>query len=573
MSTPLGLDDDSRSDMSFYGDLKSIHIADLLQNFEAHSLTGTLSVHLPGGTKSHLHLRAGRLVQLARDGRPGLIDAFVETGIIAGDKVAAARRRRRSGSLIDAIVRAGLIDAETVRALAQQRLTEDACDLVAGAAGQFKFTEGAPLAGLFDEDELRLELALPIGPLLLEAARRADEWSRVRQVLPSGSVHLVRVSDDPPPALEDDEDPALTAQVYQRLDGLLSAEEVARVFGMRRFQAYRALAALVRARAVRATDPEDLSRLATQVAEEDPQRALVLIASGLVDRPHDRRLLELQARLAEAAGDAVTAAGAYKVLSHLDFEAGDTERARAELERAKELQPRDPALRERTLALAIQEGHIEEAIRDGLELVDLYREPGLHERALRVMQRLLKASPRHVELWLEYGRLLVDAGQAPEAVRVLTRAGRSYLSKSEYPLARQCFQLIVQFDRNHTEALSTVQRIDAEHFQRRQAWRQRFTRRVAVATAAALGLLAVLLDFRARFDFAAAQTLVGQERFIEREQYRLAIGEYFDVLNRHPLTPTGLFEVRDRIAELERKAAQQDLERAARRSPRPPGEA
>ncbi|MEM7164634.1 MAG: DUF4388 domain-containing protein [Planctomycetota bacterium] len=554
--------------MSFYGDLKSIHLADLLQNFEAHALTGTLSIRSSAGVTAHLYLKHGRLALLNQPGRASVPDMLVARGVLPAEKVAAARGKRKGTKklIVDVLQQMGLIDQEPLRHIAQLALTEDICDLVATCEGQFKFSEGQIPPRIFDAEERRLELAIPVGPLLLEAARRADEWGRIRQEVPSDGVYFTAMPSAQAPA--DAEDPELAAQILACLDGTLNARDVVSRFGHRRFEAYRALAELVRCRLVRAAEAHDQAKIAAQVAERDPRRALDMIRSSLEVNPHQEGLLNTQVTLAEKVGERGLAVDALKLLVQLRLEAGDSSAAREHLETARNLAPRDTSLWERSFVLAMDEKRREDALADGLALVELYREPGLHEKAKQVLGRLLKGNPRVVQIWREYAQSLVDCGNVNEAQRVLGKGGKAFLGRKEYSKARECFQALLEIDPQNEEALRSVESIDSNRFTERREWRRRFSRHVLTGTAAAIMILVSLLDVRARMDLASVQTYVSENELIEKQQYRRALGEYYRVLDRHPLTPTAHLDLQTAIDSLESKALRQELQARTERNQR-----
>lgn len=545
--------------MSFYGDLKSIHLADLLQNFETHGLTGTLSLVGSKGERQ-LYLKRGKVMLLAATDRPALLTTLERQGFLDAKDLTAARNRRKGTgkSLGEVLVQSGAITEEALRSAASTILTEDLCDLVATADGEFKFKEGKPAARVFDPEERRLELAIPVGPLLLEAARRTDEWDRIRKEVPSDSVHFVRCHGAEPPS--ELEGQPLAAGLLEIADGTRSARELVEVFPQQRFLAFQILAQLVRAHCVRAIEADDLVDMANRFAAEDPSRALALVRSGLEASPHHLVLLGLQASLAEQLGDVEGAASALKLIAHLKREDADQGSSRDALTQAKRLTPTDPSVWERSYSLAREQGRSDDARADGLQLVQLYREPGLHAKAREVLEQLLIDNPEHVDLCREYARTLVDCGEVREAVRSLHRVAKQLLSKERYAEARQCYGEVLAIAPSDEDALRSIELIESEAFVHRRARRRSFARRVALAAAFALMVVGGFFEGWARIDYASAETRISEKRFIEDRRYRDAMRCYLEVMERHPLSPTGLYLAPRRVRELETKADLHDLE-------------
>lgn len=539
--------------MSFYGDLKSLHLADLLQNFETHALTGTLYVASSRG-ENHIYMKRGKLSMLAGTDRAPLMTTLERQGVLTAEQLKNARARRKGSrkSLGEAIVQLKYLTAEDLFQVAQAVLTEDLCDLIATAEGEFKFKDGKIPARIFDPEERRLELGIPVGPLLLESARRSDEWARIRKEIPSDQVFFVPSNGVEPPSELENQD--LSRALLEVLDGTCNARDAVDRFGRRRFEAYQVLAQLVKHHCVRSVEADDLVDLAERFAASDPQRARSIIRSGLEASPHHTRLLALQADIASESGDKAEAAEALKMLAHLQIDGDQSSHGRESLDRAKALTPGDPAVWERSLQLALQEGRREDAIHDGLHLVSLHREPGLHTKAKAVLERMVEVFPRDVKVCREYARTIVDLGEPKEAIRILYRAAKASLGREDYTEARAFYQDILELDSSEEEAVRNVEMIDSEAFARRRENRKNFIRRVAAATILVCGVSFSVLEFRARMDYAHANTQVSEQRLIEQRRYRDAMRYYLEVMERHPLTPTAQFDAERRVQELESKA-------------------
>jgi tetratricopeptide (TPR) repeat protein len=387
--------------------------------------------------------------------------------------------------------------------------------------------------------------------VLLESARRADHWKLIRKVIPSDSVHFVALEGVDFPA--DIEDPNLARQLLQILDGTRDVREVVGLFPQRAFLAYLVLSRFVRDRLVRAAEADDLVRAAAVIAQTNPERARHILDHGLETEPQHAGLLGLAIRLAEEVGDPEGAAAALKVLAHLKLETGVEEEGHQLLLRARELAPGDTSVRERLLAMAIEAGQKDEAIHEGLNLVNLYRAPGLHAKARVVLERIVELEPDSVELLGELARTRVESGDPKGAIKELIRTGKRFISQEKYTEARQIFREILSIEPSHAEASHAIELIDSETYRRRRQKFRQLTRRLAAV--AAVGVFAVLLYFEgaARVRYAEATSEVSREKLIEEQRYREAIQRFEEVAKRHPYTLTTLFDVRRRVQDLRAK--------------------
>ena len=538
--------------MTLQGDLSTLELADLFQNLETSTQSGTLTVEGPGG-RYQVQFQDGRLVLLASDGRPSLMDALVGSGAITEEQLAAARkRRRRSGkSLAEVLVAQRAIPEEDLLEFARQRLLADACELVATGGDAFTFAEGGIPRGVFDPEERRLPLALPVGPLLLEAARRSDHWDVVRARIPSDSAHFLAVRT--PDAANVGGTPELVAALAERLDGSRSVSEVMAAFTHERFEAYEVLAAMIEQRAVRPVQSGDLLELARRVRLQDPERARAVVNRALEAHPQHLDLLCEKAAVAEELGDVPSAVEALKVAAHLLREAGRTEEARERLAHARQLDPADTAIWDRSFLLAA-ETEDDEAVSLGLRLAELYKAPGLHAKALEIIERLIGLDPEEVEFQNLRARALVDCGRAEEAAAGLIRFGRASIATKEFDRARAAFEALLELDPDREEAVTFLERLRNDEYRLRAERRQRWKRNALTAALIATAAAALYFEAMARRAWGAAERLVAESRWIEDGRYLEAHRAFAAVADRYPGTLTAWIDVDRRLELLEHQA-------------------
>lgn len=551
--------------MTVSGDLATIDLADLLQNIEAHSRTGTLTLVGEDGS-AHLFFRAGKVALMAQPSRPSLADALVAAGHVTARRLDAARKKQKGTkrTVTEILVGARVLSFEALREIAEHRLGGDVADLIADAQGEFKFVEAEAPAddAAFDVDEAGLQLALAVAPLVLEATRRVDHWVEIRKFVPSESMHFrARDGAKPPDGVEDQE---LAAALLGALDGSRSAQEVVALFPDRRFAAFKLLAELVRDRIARPVTGDDLLALACEAEPLDATRARRLVRRALDTEPHHLGLLAVEARLAEGLGDATAAAAAHKLLAHLHLEAGRSEEALAALEEGKRLTPTDPSLWERSLQLALVQGRRQDGMRDGMQLVELYRGPGLHARAKAVLDRLLHVEPDAVDLHVEYARTCVDCGEPQAAVRHLSRRGKALVGAGNYVAARSMYSEVLAIDPGHHEAAVSIEMIDKEEFARRRELRRRWLRGILLASATIVVGAFTGFEVIARMAAAATRSLVSRERMIEQGQYADAIMLWESVRDANPLAVTSWFEIPAIVDELRERLAETPTSRTGR---------
>ncbi len=538
--------------MVLQGDLSSIDLADVLQNIESHGRTGTIRLDGEHGV-TYVHVADGQVAMYAAEDRPPVLDSLVDLGLVSAKDLTAVQsrgwgRKRTVGQTL--VMRKLLAEQDLVEAL-QTNLLEDVCTLLASSHGEFQFREGPPTSKVFDPEEEALGLRLPVSALVLEAARRSDHWTQIRKVIPSDSVSFIAVPGALPP--ESISDPDLAQRILKLLDGSRDVHEVVSRFRRKRFQAREILAEMVRGRIVRAAGGDDIAALARSLEDLHPRRALTLVRRGLDSEPHHRELLLLTSTLAHKAGRPAESASAHKVLAHLAMEDKDTDRAQEHLLNAAQLHPKDPAVHERLLSLAIETRRPEDAVRHGLALVGIYRKPGLHQKALETAQRLVDLDPGDPKLRVQLARCQVDCGNPEVAVPQLMELSRVLIAERREDEARRVLVEVRTIDPSHKEAAESIRCIDQQEYTRKRV-RRRARLQIAALVAVALILLLFLgADVVARLAASRIERQISEARLIEQGRYAETTALWRELRERYPLAFVARWEFANRIRELEHK--------------------
>ncbi len=541
--------------MTLQGDLATLDLAALLQNLEVNARTGTLSVDCAGG-KAHVLFREGKITAFGRDGRAPLMETLAASGAISPTQLERARRKRKGTrrALGEVLVESKALSQEDLVAAARSRLVDDVCELVCMEAGEFAFQRGGIPRDVFDPEERRLEFALPAGPLLLEAARRADHWAITRTWIPSDAAHFMLQRRPEPP--EADLQRSIAERLLERLDGTRSVAEILFAFPHHRFEVYELLTEWLKKKNLRLVGAEEMLRIAQRVAPVDAERALVIVERGLQEHPRHPQLLAERARLAEELGEPAAAVESLKLLLHSKLASGDREGARGDLKHARELAPYDTALWEKSLSLALEDRSVDEALTCGERLAELYREPGLHPRAGAIFAQLIELVPGSWRLRRELAKSKVDSGDVAGAIDGLERFARKLVAEELYAEARAVFEEVLEYLPAHKGARDAIRKIDAQMYALRRKQMRRITRLSIAAALLMLGMWLLSLEISARRAYSAAQRSVSELGLIEGGQYAAAIDAFEQVRERHPWTPTVVFDVRSRLADLRAKQAE-----------------
>lgn len=180
--------------MALHGSLLTMPLADLLSWVKATSRSGLLTV-FRDSNEWELVLGEGSVTGYAGpELRDNLGYIIVTSGLLVEDdlRIAYQHQRAHGGSLQRALLTRGLLTPAALEACLQELATESIYDLFLDLPGEFMFSEKADngLGLELDETQERLRLELDINHLLMEGARRQDEWEHIRERFPHDDLEV-----------------------------------------------------------------------------------------------------------------------------------------------------------------------------------------------------------------------------------------------------------------------------------------------------------------------------------------------------------------------------------------------
>ncbi len=293
--------------MALEGTLKDLHIQDVFQLLDLGRKSGVLRV------TSELRQTAGTVCF----DRGGVVSAAVGsdpqplgTRLIRAGRITPADLDRGRGMqnggdgrrLGDILVELGAITRRELDRQLKAQIEEAVFELLRWSEGYFRFEEGAPYHPVVESP-----VRFPTEALLMEAARRIDEWSRIG----SKVSHLRLVPRLPPPEDQGTETLDLVPfewEVLAAVDGARDLHSLAEVLGRSEFEVAKTVYGLTSAGIVVLDDPahpgeeaepgRDLAALLVPAREALAQGQYDLAAGALEEllradplMPEARRLL------------------------------------------------------------------------------------------------------------------------------------------------------------------------------------------------------------------------------------------------------------------------------------------
>jgi hypothetical protein len=233
----------SLSPKTLEGSLRSFSLFEILQFLRLGSLTGVLTVSRTG-EQIQLMVRGGKIVNSSIfTHRQRLGELLRVRGIVSrrdlDDILASKHKNAIEKPLGQILVERGILDADVLTQTLRLQIEEEIWALLQWRDGEFRFN---PCMNLTEAAPALVEIE--IEPLILEGARRQDEWNTISQHVASDDLIPIPV----PPESFHVADHSLTANEWRLLaliNGSLSVGALVDRSGLGRFETYRILATFV----------------------------------------------------------------------------------------------------------------------------------------------------------------------------------------------------------------------------------------------------------------------------------------------------------------------------------------
>jgi len=421
--------------MGIKGDVKSISLANVLQDLAMNEKTGTLAIrHKERALRLWFEKGGLRLVGLATHEGPSLLNGLLALEKIRADEAPVVTGKKTSeGGFIRGLLKKGRIAREDLKAALEHQMSERLCDAFLWADATFEFEEGEPDDRLFDVDQLDLEPRLAVDAVIMEAMRRSDEWGETRKAILSSNEILV----PDPQRLPKDAEPTLR-RVFALLDGERSLADIEEITGLGQFVLLRAGAILIRSGAARPVSAaEAFERGRARAARKEWDAALRMARYGLDHERKNVGLLELAFRASEELQDSEAAASYARQLASAQVESGQLETAIKSYQKVLAHAPRDLTAHERLFSILLQLDLKLDALAQGEALAAACKKAGLPDKALSVYQRLIEKVGDHEELLESVAEIQRHLGDKPEAVKLYARLLEKAMAAKDFARSDQ----------------------------------------------------------------------------------------------------------------------------------------
>jgi tetratricopeptide (TPR) repeat protein len=325
---------------SFKGNLEVLNLSDIFQSLAMNRHSGTLIV-TDGKREKKIFFAEGEITLLSSSRRQRLGELLVSEDKITDEDLELALKlqkqsRKRLGEIL---VEEGFCEEEDIDRLVRHQIQEEIYDLFLWRKAEFEFIADQMPEDMARESPQLTRLAFNTNSLIMEALRRLDEWSLIRDIVPStkevfiltNEVDLERV----------DVPNRIRADGPKFVDGKTTVEGLAEKFYISEFELCKHLAEMVQAGAARALTQEELAdRAEERYAVQDYQGAAALYGRLAEYYPDQPKILTPLADSLRRSGIEMQALSVYDQLASILQSSGrDPERLRVCLEAIVQLDP------------------------------------------------------------------------------------------------------------------------------------------------------------------------------------------------------------------------------------------
>jgi len=402
--------------MAFKGDLKNVQLADLFQTLAQNRQEGVLTLSSRGRThRVHFSHEGVTLLDPAVAGRRRLGEILVSAGLCADKDITEALREQAKSKkfLGEVLIERGRVTQEQLDSILSLQVEEEIYELFRTEGGLFEFSEGQPDT-VADRSPSKVR-PLPVDHVVMEAARRLDEWGQIQKQVPSLDDVYVAVGN---PARFSSDDEQL-ATVLKRLDGRHDVRDVADALLASPFTVAKALVRLLEARAARACRPDELYNAAQHLLAGGSKARALKLLHRLTASDHPAGFTNEVAEMYRLAGDSKSAAKTRLRIAQEARAASRFDEARHQLEAALREWPSASAVLEPLVAVLRDLGDGEAELCYVRDLADVLADAGANEGALKAMERVLELAPADFDARRKYSDLCLRARLKEKAIEVL----------------------------------------------------------------------------------------------------------------------------------------------------------
>lgn len=410
--------------MPLRGELDSVDLAHVLQMLVLNERAGVLEICHDGAKRSVYFEGDSIRIRFERDLiSERVIRTLSREGVLRQADVDRARANvavnRRD--MVDTLVEIGVLTKEQQHRAIRHQLEEETYELFFLKGATFEFREGESPTGVAEA-----HLALNVNAIIMEAARRVDEWSYIQQLVHSGA-DIFEVTGDIS-VFDPSEITSELRDVHAMLDGVATLDEIVEKTGMCRFLVFRNVALLAERSAAAVVSSASLvERGEALMTAGRLDSAVACFQQAIQQGVQDVAVLTNLAQCLESLGRAARAAQSYFDAGRLAEESNDIDSAVRLYLHVRGLLPTRIDARQRLFELRkLVTAHVGangyDAEAEGGELAQVLHELGRREDVRRVLAGLVEHAGENARALERAAEVAGNVGQPAFAIEALLLA-------------------------------------------------------------------------------------------------------------------------------------------------------
>ncbi|MGE3171044.1 MAG: PQQ-binding-like beta-propeller repeat protein [Planctomycetota bacterium] len=436
------------------GDLQQMNLADIFQTIGLTKMEGILKVCNPVEQRL-VYFREGivQIIVPPRSSMRRLGQRLVQAGVLDPEqlRLALLEQRKEHKPLGDLLVSGGYVPREQIDEIVALQITEELFGLFTWEHGDFEFYKGPPQDPALNE---RLEECpqFEVNSLLLEVARRSDEWESILHSLRSLDEVPVPMDNDAPLDLDE-----VHRSVLVAVDGRHTYRELADIAVMSVFDCARAARDLMDQGLIGVSTDAHIVDLAQSHLEQGHAKMALVLSQMLCDRRDDRPIGIVRdvAGIMRSAGESAMACRLLLEAAQLQT---DAQLALELAQEARALNPRDLGalsfLRTTMMAhLPIDSPDLESVT---LTLLDGLLIDGDLESLFAIVDETRQLETYSPSIMVREARALAKRRERDAAIDVLLAAAAVYEQAEDKKRQLEILELAFRLDRERKDIHKTI---------------------------------------------------------------------------------------------------------------------
>jgi outer membrane protein assembly factor BamB len=481
--------------MSLRGNLNSVDLANIFQMLSINQKEGTLNI-FDGRSKKSIYFSRDGVSMLSRGKtkKDSLGEILLRYDKIEEEQLEQfLRRQRQSGSILALVIEeAGAVPKEVIDDALRIQIEEEIYNLFIWKDASFEFIEGIAPEEFRELGTSMTRLTFNVNSLIMEAARRIDEWDHIKALIPS-VTEIYRYTGRNMELTDEIFQAVWCEKVLASIDARSNVEEIIERSHVGRFEVCRILFLLLEQKAIEAVDIQDLETSARESGARGEYHDAIKYYERIIEVKGNTAETHLQlGRAYEAANELLLASRNFRHYSDHCLKLGRIPEAFQLQQQICEMLPTDLRAAESLVEIYVEYpedlvGHAPEVIERGRQLAVIYQELGKHHQAIQTLQRVILLATDDLSLRNLLINIYLASGMSSEAITEYEALADFHAKRREWDKVIKVLRKILVIDRERDDISNRLHQLLT-----RKESRKRSVKRVAflVLLIVALGALA-----------------------------------------------------------------------------------